>query len=101
MIHESWYTLTEQEIRLTLRVTPNAQRNAIVGIHDGALKVKIEKPAVDGNANTEIIRFFSTFCGVSKSAVHILRGEKGRMKVVSIRTAQPQEIFQKLFAEIQ
>ena len=55
-----------------------------MGLHGGALKVKIAAPAVDNKANTELIEFLSKTLEVSKSAIAIRRGGTSRRKVVEI-----------------
>jgi len=55
-----------------------------VGLHGGALKVKIAAPAVDNKANAELIEFLSKTLEVSKSAIAIRRGGTSRRKVVEI-----------------
>ncbi len=70
---------------LTLRVTPNAGRDAFVSrMDDGSLKIKLRAPAVDGKANAGLIDFLAKTFGVSKSAVTILTGETSRQKRVEI-----------------
>jgi uncharacterized protein (TIGR00251 family) len=71
-------------VRVALRVTPRASRDAIVGVYDGALKVTITAPPVDGAANAAIVRLLARTLGVAKGAVRIVGGESGRRKLVEI-----------------
>ncbi len=50
--------LTEKDGDLTfnVRVVPRASKSEIVGEHDGALKIRIASPPVDGAANAELIK---------------------------------------------
>jgi uncharacterized protein len=68
----------------TVRVVPRASKSEIIGIRDGALKIRIASPPVDGAANIELIKLLSKTFGVSKSAVEILSGHSGRTKQVKI-----------------
>jgi uncharacterized protein (TIGR00251 family) len=68
-----------------VQVVPRASRNQIVGIIDGAVKLKIAAPPVDGAANEACLRFFSRFLDVSKSNVALLAGEHHRRKTVFVR----------------
>lgn len=72
-------------MKLTVRITPNAKKSEIVGEFDGALKIKIAAPALEGKANDELIRFLAEYYGVPRSRVTILRGETARIKVVAIQ----------------
>ena len=82
----TWYSYNAGGRRLTLNlhVQPGARRSEIVGLHGGALKVKIAAPAADNKANSELVGFLGEALGVSKSAVAIRHGATGRRKVVEI-----------------
>jgi len=71
---------------LDLRIVPGASRDAVMGEHDGALKLRISAPPVDGAANDRLVRFLSKkVLGVRRSAVSLRRGEHGRSKTVFVR----------------
>lgn len=71
-------------IELTLRVVPGAKRSGWAGTHGGALKVRIQAPAVEGRANRALSEFVAESLGVRPSAVTILSGERGRLKRVHV-----------------
>jgi len=87
--------LTEKNNALvfTVRVVPRASKSEIAGSHDGALKVRVASPPVDGAANAELIRILSKTLGVSKSAVEILSGQSARTKQVKISGVSPQDFL--------
>jgi len=66
-----------------IRVIPNAKQNKLVQ-EQNRLKVYLVAPPVDGKANKALIEFLSDYFKVKKSAVSIVRGLKGREKVVNI-----------------
>jgi uncharacterized protein len=68
----------------TVRVVPRASKSEIVGNLDGALKIRIASPPVDGAANAELIKLLSKTFGVAKSAIEILSGQTARTKQVKI-----------------
>ena len=74
----------EEAVIVNVRVIPRASKSEIVGMHDGALKIRISAPPVDGAANAEIIRFLAKSFGVSKSDVFILSGETSKNKRIKI-----------------
>ena len=82
----TWFSYNAGGRRLTLNlhVQPGARRSEIVGLHGGALKVKIAAPAADNKANSELVGFLGEALGVSKSAVAIRHGATGRRKVIEI-----------------
>lgn len=77
-------------MKLALKVTPGARKNEILGWEDDypqvgrVLKVKIAAPPVEGKANKEIIAFLSKTLKVTKSAVEVVHGTSGRIKLVEI-----------------
>ena len=68
----------------TVRVVPRASKSEIVGEMDGALKIRIASPPVEGAANHELIRVLSKFFVVSKSSVEIIKGQTSKTKQVKI-----------------
>ena len=82
--------------RLAVKVTPNAGRNAISGVKDGILQVKIAAPPDKGKANKELIDFLSESLGVRKSAVTIIRGETSRNKIINIWGMNQEEALKRL-----
>ena len=71
-------------VRFDVRVVPRASRDAIVGEHDGALKIALTAPPVEGAANAALIAFLAKALGVAKRAVTIASGEASRQKRVQI-----------------
>lgn len=80
-----WWVATDDGIRLTVRVVPGARRSEIAGIVDGALKVKVAAPPVEGQANTELERVIATWLGLRTSSVTVVSGQTSRTKTVQAR----------------
>lgn len=68
----------------SVRVTPKSSKSEIVGELDGALKVKIKSPPIDGAANAELIKTLAKFFDVPKSAIEIIKGETSKNKQIKI-----------------
>ena len=79
-------------ITFTVRVIPRSSRSEIVGEHDGALKVRLASPPVDGAANAELIKLFAKALGVAKSNVHIISGETSKTKLIRIAGATSEQV---------
>lgn len=77
-------TESDGAVTFTVRVVPRASRSEVIGEHDGALKVRIASPPVDGAANDELIRLFSKKFGVSKSDIEIVSGQTSKNKRIKI-----------------
>lgn len=81
-----------------VRVTPRANRNAIEGEHQGAVKVRLTAPPLDGRANDELRRLLAECLNVPLSAVRIVGGEKSRNKRVAIAAVSRAQIVSLLAA---
>jgi len=71
-------------LSFTVRVVPRASTSQIVGEHDGALRVRIAAPPVDGAANAELISTLAKAFKVPRSAVEITTGHSSKLKHVSV-----------------
>jgi uncharacterized protein (TIGR00251 family) len=69
---------------LPVRVHPGARRNAIDGIHDGALKVSLTTPPTDGRANQALIAFLAAELHIPRARVTLLSGAASRSKSLRI-----------------
>lgn len=71
--------------RLAIRVVPRAGRTALDGVTEaGALRVRLAAPPVEGAANAALIAFLADALGVPKRSIILVRGERGRDKVIEI-----------------
>ena len=74
--------------RLRIRVTPRAKKTALAGIVDvdgrPALAIRLAAPPVDGAANKALLAFLAKALCIPKSGLHIVAGETGRLKIVSV-----------------
>jgi len=69
---------------IKVRVQPRASQNSLAGEMEGALKVRLTAPPVDGAANEACCKFFAQLFGVAKTNVTIISGHTGRNKLVRI-----------------
>ena len=74
-------------VRVRVRVQPRASRTEVAGEYDGALKVRVAAPPVDGAANDELVRFIARRVGVAQSRIRIVSGDAGRSKILEIEGA--------------
>lgn len=70
----------QQKVVLDISVSPNAKRTELVGWHDGALRVRLAAPPVDGAANDALRKWLAGELGVPQGRVTLLRGASGRRK---------------------
>lgn len=70
------------EIVLRIHAKPGAKQNAITDVSSEAVGVQIAAPPIDGEANTELIKFMSKVLQVRKSDLSLDRGSKSREKTL-------------------
>ncbi len=66
---------------------PRASRTGLAGEIDGAVRVRLAAPPVDGEANDELIRFLARLFDVPRGNVSLLSGATSKNKVVLVRGA--------------
>jgi len=76
-----------------VRVAPRASKTAAAGEHDGALKVRVAAPPVEGAANAELTRFLAKRLGVSVSSVEVVGGHTSKTKVVKAAGAKASDLL--------
>ena len=69
---------------IRLRVQPRASRDAITGFRDDVLAVRVAAPPVGGAANAAVTALLADALGVAPSRVRVVRGQRGRDKVVEV-----------------
>jgi len=63
---------------------PRSSHRKVVGIHGGALKIKITSPPLEGRANKECLQFLASILFVPASSLRILSGENSRRKRIFV-----------------
>lgn len=92
------YTEKDNAVIFTVRVVPRASQSEIVGEHDGALKVRIASPPVDGAANAELIKLLAKSFDVPKSAIEIIGGQTSKTKQIKVSNINPSDFASKNLA---
>lgn len=83
----------------SVRVQPRASKDEIAGEIGGALKVRLQAPAVEGRANEALIELLAQLLKTPKSAVRILSGDRSRTKRIEIGGVTGQQIQALLVVE--
>jgi uncharacterized protein (TIGR00251 family) len=84
------------EARIGVRVQPRASRDELVGIRDGVLHARVCAAPVAGAANRAVCRLIASRAGVAPSRVEVIRGERGRSKLVRVVGLSSQELLDAL-----
>lgn len=70
-------------MRLSIKVLPRSSKNEVIKTADG-FKVKLTAAPVDNKANAALIKLLSEYFKISKSKIEIIKGERGKNKIVEI-----------------
>ncbi len=75
---------TGSGIVVRVRVAPRSSRKGCAGLQGTQVKFNLHSAPVEDAANRELVEMLADGLRVPRSAVRIIRGGKGRDKVVSI-----------------
>src|SRR5947209_5989842 len=64
-----WIEPTSAGINIRVYVAPRASANKVVGVHNGAIKISLTAPPVDGAANKALLEFLAGVLGVPRSSL--------------------------------
>ncbi|CAH0349482.1 DUF167 domain-containing protein [Aquabacterium sp. CECT 9606] len=75
-----------QRLVIDVSVSPNAKRTEVVGWHDGALRLRLAAPPVDGAANDALQRWLASQLKLPQSRIELVRGATARRKQWALDT---------------
>lgn len=78
--------------RLDIFVQPRAAKNAVVGVHGAALKLKVQAPPTEGRANAAASRMVADLLGVPPSRVTVVAGHASRHKRLEVAEMTPEMV---------
>lgn len=81
-------------VSLSVRLSPGAKRDAVLGLVDvadngRALKVSVTSPPEDGRANKALVALLAKELKLPKSSIYLLSGETNRQKVLLVEGDTP------------
>jgi uncharacterized protein len=79
-----------------VKVVPRASRNEIAGVEEGALRVRLTAPPVEGAANQALVKLLAGVLQVPARDVELMTGHGGRHKVIGVTGLSPQEVEARL-----
>ena len=85
-------TRRDRGVRFSVHVQPRAARTELRGVHNGALRVRVQAPPVDGAANAELVDFLAESLGVARRFIRVVAGASARHKVVDVEGIAPADV---------
>jgi uncharacterized protein (TIGR00251 family) len=89
----------EGAVIFSVRVQPRASKDEVAGVMDGALKVRLQAPALEDRANEALCEYLAEILKTPKAAVRILSGHHSRSKRVEVRGVTEQDVLALLTRE--
>jgi uncharacterized protein len=93
-------TSRDGTVVFTVRVQPRASRDEIAGVMNGALKVRLQAPALEDRANVALCEYLAGLLKRPKSAVRILSGDRSRIKRIEINGVTEQQVLALLTVDV-
>jgi uncharacterized protein (TIGR00251 family) len=85
---------------LSVIVVPRAASSSIEQLADGAVRVRVAAPPVDGAANAALLRFLAGVLDVPRSQLEIIGGATSRRKRITVSGLTPDELQTRLRAAL-
>ena len=85
-------TTKDGGVIFAVRVQPRASKSGVAGELDGALKIRLAAPPVDGEANEELIRVLAKLFNAPRQQVALLSGLTSKNKLVRVSGISAEEV---------
>ena len=96
MTNMVWLRESKKGLTFDIQVIPHASRAEIAGVQEGAFKVKVTAPPVEGAANEACIKLLAGELRLKKSQLEIFSGAKSRKKTVMVKNISKAELEKKI-----
>ena len=93
-------TVKDDAVTFNVRVQPRASKSGVAGELDGAIKIRVAAPPVEGEANNELIRFLAKLFDLPRANVSLISGSTSKNKVVKVSGISPNDVERKLSEEL-
>jgi uncharacterized protein (TIGR00251 family) len=96
-----WLRLREGGIEVRVRVVPRAADARFEGFYGDRLRVRLDAPPTDGQANDALVRFLARAARVPPSGGGIVAGARDRSKTVLLACNDAAAAAERLRAAVQ
>lgn len=90
---------TSDGVLLPVQAQPKARKNAIVGTHDGRLKIAVTQPPEKGKANAALMKLLATSLKLRRSQIELISGvtsSKKMFRITGVERADVSKQIQKI-----
>jgi hypothetical protein len=68
----------------------------VLGLEGAVLRARVTAPPVEGRANEALLRLLAGALGVPMTSLRIVRGQRGRDKLVAVEGLEAAEVRERL-----
>jgi uncharacterized protein (TIGR00251 family) len=88
-------------VRIAVQIAPNARRTEVLGVHDDALKIKLQAQPIEGKANAALVDYIAAALRVPRSSVTITHGHTNKRKLLEVdaRDLAPEDVVRLLLPQ--
>jgi uncharacterized protein (TIGR00251 family) len=94
------FTVTDSGVSFSVKVQPRASRSGMAGELDGALRIRLAAPPVDGEANEELVSLLAKLLDIPRRQIEIISGQKSKNKVVRVTGVSAAICEEKLVVDV-
>jgi uncharacterized protein (TIGR00251 family) len=87
---------SDGKVLLSVRVQPRSRQNAIAGVREKSLLLKVNAPPVDGAANQAVVALLAQKLNLPKSTFSVQQGVKSREKIVKVEHVTADDVLKLL-----
>ncbi|MGH7199916.1 MAG: DUF167 domain-containing protein [Planctomycetaceae bacterium] len=91
---------TSNGVLLPIRAQPRSRQNAIVGIHDGRLKIAVIQAPERGKANDAVIQVLCDELNLRKTQIKLISGSATSQKTVRIMNVTAEDLNERITQRI-
>ena len=82
-------------VDINIHVQPKSSQAKII-LENGIIRVWVNAPPVDGEANDAVVKLFSKALKLAKGKIEIIRGNSSREKTLRIEGFTEKEIYERI-----
>ncbi len=90
------FKIRGNNIIIKVKIVPGSSKNKIIGAYNGALKISITAPPVEGKANKKCIAYLAKYFDVAKSKIEIISGKNSKNKLIKIYDISQEKFLEKI-----
>lgn len=93
---EAWVGEHAAGPRFRVAARPGASKSAVLGLHDGALRIQVGAAPEKGKANKELVAFLAKTLAVARADLSLVSGQSARAKTFAVAGLDPVELRARL-----